>query len=326
MAISQKNKLKAKLIYNPNAGKKRKILFPKGTSLEEISSLLDQYQITVDRFPTKGPGHATKLAKEAITEGYGMVIVAGGDGTVGEVANGLVNSDMPLAILPLGSVMNVARMLSIPLDLEKAVELIKINRTRKIDVGCVTRLSGEKLSEPCYFIESCGLGLEAQMHQAVLEWERGDKKSLFRLIKVFFEYYRHRATITLDGKEKIETRAPLVNISNGPYSGVAIPLAPEAKLNDHHLTVTIFRMSKLELFLYILKTMRVGKLKSSKISSYAAKKVTVTTRTPRLVHADARIYGQTPVSFSIVPSALTVVTGFPQPGNSSLLPRTLLDP
>src|SRR5258705_214175 len=117
----------AKFIYNPKAGHKAKLLSLKHPllSLEDIKALLKRYQIPFDSFPTRSAGHATELARQSVKEGYGTVIVAGGDGTVGEAANGLVGTDVNLGILPLGTFMNIARMLSIPSDIEKAVALLK---------------------------------------------------------------------------------------------------------------------------------------------------------------------------------------------------------
>lgn len=314
------------VIYNPHAGTKRKILpNPTATSLEDIKHLLEQYQIRVEYFPTKYAGHATILAQELAKKGFNTILAAGGDGTVGEVANGLVKTEATLGVLPLGSFMNVARMLSIPLDIEKAVQLIKINRTRKIDVGVVNRLSGEKLDQPYYFIESAGIGLEAQLQEYFLELEKGDKKALFRIFKTFFDFYGHPGKITADGKE-INTRAILVAVSNGPYTGANIPLAPKAKLNDHKLTLSLFKMSKWELLNYIFMITRTDKRYSRKVETLQAKKIRIETKVKRLVHVDARLYGETPVVFSILPSALNVITGFPEPGKSSLVKRTYLDP
>jgi diacylglycerol kinase (ATP) len=156
---------RAKFIYNPHAGEKRRLNpMQKKVALEDVKALLEQYQIPVDPTPTKYPKHATELAKDSIKEGYKTVIVAGGDGTVGEVINGLVGSDVVIGILPLGSVMNNARMFGIPLELEKAVELIKIRRERKIDVGGITKLNGEKMEETYYFTEQSGIGFDAIMH------------------------------------------------------------------------------------------------------------------------------------------------------------------
>lgn len=336
-------KAKAKLIFNPNAGMKRKLLpnAKLSTSLEDIKVLLEQYQIPVDFFPTKGPGLATELAKNALKEGYKMVIVAGGDGTVGETANGLVGSDVQLGIIPLGSFMNIARMLSIPLEIEKAVMLIKIGRSRKLDVGQVTKIAevieptpnhiikkaqdpGIK-SEGFFFLESAGLGLEAELHEYILEWENGDWKAIWKAVRVLFQYYGHKATIILDNRI-IKTRATMVAVSNGPLAGASLPIAPKAKLNDHKLTVSLFKMSKWQIIRFFLKAINSGKKYSPKVEIYKAKKVRVETKVERLVHADARLFGTTPVEFKIVPNALNVITGFPQSKDISLLKRTLLDP
>ena len=321
-------KLKAKLIYNPNAGKKKQMVnLQDSVSLEDIKDLLDQYQIPVDYFPTKGPNHGRVLAREAKKEGYKMVIAAGGDGTVAEVATGLIGKEIPLAILPLGSVMNVARMLSIPRDLEEAVRTIKIGRVRKIDVGMITILDGLKLVKPQYFLEEAGVGLEAQIHYYLTgKFERGEKGNVLRIIKTLFENYRHPASVYLDDKE-VETRALMLTVSNGPYGGAALKLAPKSKLNDHLLTVSLFRMNKLQMANYLIELLLQLKPTSPKIKTYQAKKVRVDTAVKRLVHADARVFGGTPVEFEIISNALDVVCGFPEEGKSSLRERkTYLNP
>lgn len=318
--------LKYALIYNPYAGLKRKILpNPNATSLEDIKSLLERYQIPVDLFPTKYPGHATTLAKE-VAQNYHIILVAGGDGTVGEVVNGLANSNVTLGILPLGSFMNVAKMLSIPPDIEKAIMLIKIGRVRKIDLGVVTNLSGEKLAKPYFFLESSGIGLEAQLHENFTNLEKGHLSAIIQILRSFFDYYGHLATLEIDD-QKLTTRATIINVSNGPYSGTALPIAPKAKLNDHRLTITLFKMSKFEIINYFLKLTRTGRrIGYQKIESHTAKKVKIITKVKRLVHADARLYGETPVEFKIAPNALNIITGFPDPSSSALIKRTLLDP
>src|SRR5258708_13045247 len=284
---------KAKLIFNPYAGVKRRLiaLTKNTTTLEQIKDLLEQYQIPVDYFPTKYPGHATKLAKEATKENYEMVLVAGGDGTVGEAANGLIGKETPLGIIPLGYFMNVARMLSRPTDLEKAVELIKIKRIRKIDVGVVSRFNGEKLEKPYYFLESAGLGLEAELYEHFLAWERGQKSAVFKMLKSLFGFFNYKVKIITNDKREIQTRATLVTISNGPYSGAAVPLSPKAKLNDHFLTLSIFRMSKFELIRYILRAIYKGRSFSSKVEVLKVKKVKILANHKRMVHADGRVFG-----------------------------------
>ncbi len=319
---------KAKLIYNPHSGEKRNKnpLYSKMT-LEDIKNMLKQYQIPVDYFPTRYARHATVLARNSVKEGYDLIIAAGGDGTVGEVINGLVGTDVTVAILPLGTVMNVSRMLSIPLEIEKAVQLIKIKRVRKIDLGSITKLNGEKMEKPYYFLEQAGLGIDAEMHYNFSGFfDRKEYLSGFRIIKALFSYYGHRAQVYLDNSA-IETKATMVTVSNGPLGGLALELAPDAKLNDHKLTVTLFNMNMFGLTLHILRLLfkRPGK-KIKDIKTYQAEKVKITSEVEKMVHADARLFGETPVEFKIVPSAINVITGFPKPESAALLKRTYLDP
>lgn len=315
------------LIYNSRAGKKRSfVTHTKPVSLEDIKALLEQYQIPTDYAPTQHAGHATELAREAVKNNYETILVAGGDGTVGEAANGMIGSQATLGILPLGSFMNVARMLSIPTELEKAVELIKIHRIRKIDVGSMTKVDGDKLTKPYYFLESAGIGLEAHLQQEFAKFEKGHIRSLFSMIATFLDFYAHYPIIRIDDEKEIKKRVSLISVSNGPLTGASLELAPDAKLNDHRLTVTLYSMSKWELLRHLYTIIWKGRTKSRYVTSYQAKKVQIITKKERLVHVDARFYGTTPVEFKIVPNALSVITGFPKDGETALLKRTYLDP
>lgn len=316
---------KIKLIYNPNAGKKKMKKRSIETTLEDLDLLLKQYQLEADFFPTKGPKHATELAKNAIKEGYDIVLAAGGDGTVSEVANGLVNSNITMGILPLGSFMNIGRMLSIPNNLEAAVAVIKIGRTRKIDAGSVTKMDGEKLAESYYFFETAGIGLDAELHEAFKELEKGNWLSAIKIVKIYLTFYAEPIKIMVDKEEKIYKNT-LITISNGPYTGAAFNISPTAKLNDHKLTLSIYTMSKLELLKHFIQIRRIVTRKTSKIKVLQADDVKVIT-SDRHVHADASLFGCTPVSFKVIPNALNVICGFPKTDEvSAFNKRTPLDP
>ncbi|HLL60133.1 MAG TPA: diacylglycerol kinase family protein [Candidatus Nitrosocosmicus sp.] len=315
------------LIFNPNAGKKRKLFsFGTSASLEDIKTLLKQYQISVKLSPTKGPGHATAIAQNSINEGYTTVLVAGGDGTVGEAANGLVGTDVTLGILPLGSFMNIAKMLSIPADMEKAVSVIKIGRTRKIDVGCITKLDGEKLLAPHYFLETAGIGLEAEIQQYFLEMEQGKLSSGIDVIKSVSSISSNKMKLIMDDQE-VEIEATLVTIANAPITGAALHLAPKARLNDHRLTITVYNMSKMDLAKYFVKMKTTGKTDLRKLTTYQTKKLKIVGDENMLIHADARVFGSPPAEFKIIPNALQVITGFPsEDDKQTMVKKTVLDP
>lgn len=325
MKVNQNQSRPIKLIYNPNAGKKRKIIGGRPITISDIKLLFEQYQIPVDFFPTKGPGDAFIFAQKAVKEKYDVVVAAGGDGTVSEVASGLIGTNIVLGILPLGSFMNTVKMLAIPHDIEKAVMLLKINRRRKIDVGQITLLSGLKPKTPVYFMENSSVGIEAEMMDSALKAEQGKYKDFFRSLKSLFEYYRHRVKIVMDDKT-IERKITMVAVSNGQFTGVALEMAPKARLNDHKLTISVFEMSKRELLYYFLRMLKTGKTSSPKIFRYKSSKIKIYTRTPKPVHADGQVFGATPVEYQILPNALEVITGFPESDGSNLEKRTALDP
>lgn len=315
-----------KVIYNPYAGKKRRFLGQGGVSLEDIKFLMEKYQLLADFAPIKKKNQAGKFSKESIKQKYETVIAAGGDGTINEVANSLINSEVTLGILPLGTFMNIARMLSIPTELEKAIMLIKINRTRMIDVGCVTEIDGQKLDKPYHFIETAGIGLDAEIQHQFKEYEEGNFFSLFKMVKTFISFYAGWVNIDING-ETIKVKSTLITISNGPYTGAALNIAPDAKLNDHKLTLSLYKMTKWELIKYFFNLRRGVTRNNKKIKTYKAEKIKIYSPRKRFVHADATLFGITPVEFSIVPNALKVICGFPSPDEeSSLVRKTFLDP
>lgn len=243
---------KIKVIYNPKAGKKRQLFdLSKKPTIYDLKKLFAKYQLEADFQSTRYAGQATKIANEAIKRGYEIIVAAGGDGTVSEVANALVNRNATLGILPLGTFMNIARMLGIPLDLEKAVMILKINRVRKIDVGEITEMNGEKITNTFYYLENAGFGLEAEVYYWSLEAEAGHLSSLWDMANGIISYEPTKVSVEIDGR-KIATEPTMVSISNGPYTGAAFYWSPTAKLNDHRLTVRVFTMTKDELIRYVI--------------------------------------------------------------------------
>src|SRR6266542_6777119 len=137
--MSKKDKVvHAKLIANPGAGKPEES--PK--QLELATRYLKQHGIEVNVALAKPKEEATPLAKQAVKDGYKMVIAMGGDGTLEAVLRGMVGSKTRLGIIPTGSKNNMAKSLGIPVDLEEACSLIASKNTRKLDVGQVKVKNG----------------------------------------------------------------------------------------------------------------------------------------------------------------------------------------
>src|SRR5712691_3733925 len=133
-----------RLIVNPRAG--HKLGVPTNAATRAlVETALTEAGLRFDVQLTECPRHATRLARQAILEGCKLVIAAGGDGTVAETGEALVHTDAALGIMPLGSIMNMARALCIPRDLNAAARTIAEGQILAMDVGRV---------EHHYFLEA----------------------------------------------------------------------------------------------------------------------------------------------------------------------------
>lgn len=295
--------MRACLIINPNAGQKAG-LTTNAWGTEEARSLLERHQLSAEIWETERPGHATELARRAASEGYDLVIAAGGDGTVEEVAEGLIGTQAQLGVLPLGSIMNLARMLGIPRDVEAAAQVISERRVARIDVG---KAAGSAHST--YFIEAAGIGIDAGLFAYFNQIDKGNWRSLLPLVKFMWRYRPRRLTLVTDGTVH-RFRAMMVSVANGPYVGAALAVAPDARLDDHRLEVKVYtRFGKFELVRHFLSIAGGRRVYNPKIRTFRARTVEVIPDRPMMVHADSRPLGSTPARFEIVPAALAVIVG-----------------
>jgi diacylglycerol kinase (ATP) len=308
--------LRTCLILNPTAGRKVG-LTTNPLGLDEARNLLERHQIEADVLCTERAGHGTELAQQAVRDGYQQIIAAGGDGTVAEVAEGLVGSDAVLGVLPLGSVMNVARMLGVPRDLEQAAQVIKERRLARIDVGRARSQARSTL-----FLEAAGIGIDAGLFAYFNQLDRGNWRSLKPLLTFMWRYRPRRVDIRLDGKTH-RFRAMMVTVANGPYLGAALTLAPDARLDDARFDVQVFtHFGKFELLRYLLAISGGRRAYHPKVLSFRARTVEIETRKPMMVHADSRPLATTPARFEIVPSSLSVIVG----GEPGCLPALMRQP
>lgn len=304
------------LIINPTAGRKVG-LTTNPLGLDDARTLLDRHGIEAEIFCTEHAGHGTDLAKQAVRDGYSHVIAAGGDGTVAEVAEGLVNTDAILGVLPLGSVMNVARMLGIPRDLDQAAQVIKAQRVAHIDVGKARSQAKSRL-----FLEAAGIGIDAGLFTYFNQLDSGNWRSLKPLLTFMWRYRPRRLTVRLDGQPR-RYRAMMVTVANGPYLGAALTLAPDARLDDHRFDVQIFTgFGKIELLRHLLAISGGRRVYNPKVLSFRARTVEIEPREPMMIHADSQPLGTTPARIELLPSALAVIVG----GEPGCLPALTRQP
>lgn len=303
--MSKKDKVVyAKLIANPGAGKPEES--PK--QLELASRYLQQHGIEVNVALAKPKEEAIPLAKQAVKEGYDMVIAMGGDGTLEAVLRGMVGTKTPMGIIPVGTQNNVAKSLGIPIDLEQACALIASRNVRKLDVGRVKVKNGKKL----FFFELTAIGLVAALYPKANKLQDG-KDRLSKLkdvaLTLIHQEPEPEVFLTLDDESKIKVNTMLVVVSNAPMFGANFLVAPDASVNDGYLDVSVYpNFSKTELLAYYAKIRDEGFSANEKVQRYRACKIEIKTNPKMDVMADGVMLGKGRVEIKSKPGSLWMIT------------------
>lgn len=175
---------------------------------------------------TKYPGHATVLAAQAVKDGYGQILVAGGDGTINETAKALVGTQVALGIIPKGSGNGLARELGMPLRYEEALAALQKAAPVPCDAGVA---NGE------YFFNLAGVGIEAEIARQFAAYGQSGTRGMwpyFKLgAKAVFSYKPKTLRVRYNGKDEILTPLTLV-FANGAQYGSGFKIAPRASLSD----------------------------------------------------------------------------------------------
>ena len=204
------------VIFNPIAGRRR------ATALWRVLDLLVENGIKVEVAETKHAGHATALAREAAQAGRPMVVAAGGDGTIAEVANGLLGSDTALGIIPLGTANVLAKEYKLPTTPRGIANALAYKRTQLLWPG-VVRLQGREH----VFVQMVGLGFDgAVVHglQPLLKRAIGRGAYVWQSLWESVAYSFPRVRLSVDGQDY---EAASVVVSKGRLYGGPYLLAPE---------------------------------------------------------------------------------------------------
>jgi YegS/Rv2252/BmrU family lipid kinase len=184
---------------------------------------------------TEGPAHAVALAREAVEDEASLVLAAGGDGTVNEVATGLLGSGIPLGIVPVGSGNGLARALRIPLRPDRALASLESGIPRRMDVG---QINGKP------FLNVAGVGFDALVGWAFHKAGRkGGRRGIFTYVRMslrLLSLYSAPALRLATGDESLDARPFVMAFANGPQYGAGAVLNPGARLNDGRFEIVIF--------------------------------------------------------------------------------------
>lgn len=299
------------VILNASAGKKAGIATNGATNPEDIEALFTALGLDVIVHATTSEEHAVATTLDGVAAGCPAIVAAGGDGTFGLVARTILSAPGPgtadalpaLGVLPLGSAMNVARSLGVPRDLGAAASIIAEGHTRTIDVG-------ELAGGPPFF-EALAIGLHAELFAEAAAFDDGDWAAPLRAAWTAVRYVPSRLALHLD-EGTISTRALIVSVSNGPYTGLGFTVAPDARLDDGQFDVQIFEcFSRLELLRHF-GSIALGRHRyEPRVRTYRSHGVRVVSLKPLRVRVDGEDAGETPVEATVRTSALRVLVPRP---------------
>jgi diacylglycerol kinase (ATP) len=296
------SKPRARVICNPSSG---------GGAYDPDALREELGGFELDWVRTEGPEDAIQAAGEWRE---GLLLVAGGDGTVNDVVNGLGHAGFPedvtLGILPTGTGNDLAATLCIPEDADLAEDVIRQDRVRTLDVA---RVRSEGIGERFFInVATGGLGAEiSRANEGGLK-ERWGKLSYLRAsLEVARDFDVRELTLYLDGEER-EVRAVNVVVGNCRYAGGGWLAAPKANPEDGLLDVVIIETLGLADVLQLAPASlaRADYLGKEGVFFARVKEIRVETQPPGLEFtADGEVIGDEPAEFSVIPRALKVIVG-----------------
>ena len=293
---------KARVICNPTSG-------GGAYDPEEIRNELDGMDI--EWIQTEGPGDAAEAAQDWRA---GLLIVAGGDGTINDAVNGLGKAGFPegvtLGILPAGTGNDLAATLEVPNDADLAEDVIRQNRVRTLDVA---RVKSEGVGERFFInVATGGLGAEiSDANEGEFKKRWGKLSYLRASLEVAKDFDVRELTLYLDGEPR-EVRAVNVVVGNCRFAGGGWLAAPKANPEDGLLDVVIIEKLGLADVLQLApqSLARSDYLDKEGVFSARAKEIRVETQPPGLdFTADGEVIGDEPAEFSVIPHALKVIVG-----------------
>jgi diacylglycerol kinase (ATP) len=283
------------VIMNPEAGD--------GRAVAEIRRLCGQ-RADLELREIRGKDQTEWLANEMALGGCRTLAIAGGDGTLGQVVNGLakVLDKLRIGILPTGSANDFSKSLGLPRDVSGAMDVIDSGKTRSIDLirACYAR--------PRLLLNAATGGLSTEIEQHMDPELKARWRGLAYVRAAVAALpgattYQVRADI--DG-ERLEIEVIGVLIANGQYAG-GLRLAPSASPRDHRLDVAMVASSVLDEKVRVAGRLAVGThLSSEHVLVRRARRVRLESVPAMAFHSDGEPFGAVPVTFEIVPDAVQV--------------------
>lgn len=268
---------------------------------------------------TEKTGHAAMLAKKIAesTKDPLIIIAVGGDGTIHEVLNGAHPYDhITFGFIPTGSGNDFARGFKVPIKPDVCMEYIidKMHGTgNQFDIGCY----GGENTQGGYFVNSIGAGFDAVVSQRankspLKKWlnylSLGNLIYALYLLLEIFRYRPSKLELIIDHKKHIFEKTWFVTVSNQPYYGGGMQIAPNADPQDGKFSIIIVhQLSKWKLLFVFMSVFWGGHLKFKEVAEYKGENIIIQFNDPVAVHADGENIGETPLDVRINSKKWTLI-------------------
>jgi diacylglycerol kinase (ATP) len=269
-----------RFIINPVSGTRSKV-----DVAARIKLNLDHTKHDHDIVYTDYAGHATELAAAAAADGYSVVVAVGGDGTVNEVARGLLHTNTALGILPKGSGNGLARHLQLPLRLDNAIKVLNTGHISQIDSGTINDVP---------FFTTSGIGFDAYISSVFAGNKKRGLKTYVELVLREVRAYKHMPVKVAVNGQELDTDCFVMAFANAAQYGNNAYIAPLADIRDGLLDVCLVRQLdfiKAINLSYCMLTRQLAHVQSAEY--FKTTGVRIQTEQPMMFHADGEYKGKT---------------------------------
>ncbi len=295
------------VVLNPASGRGegRKCRAQLEAALANAVNRTEQRPTTWKIVETAKSGDGTVLAREAAEQGAEVVAAAGGDGTLGEVLNGLAGSTAHLGLIPLGTGNDFARQVGIPRNLSSAVDILMCGVPQPVDLG---------RTHDRWFINVAGCGFDAVVAQRVnsgFRFLKGTNAYIAAVLHSLMHFKPVSMRLTIDG-EVHTLRAMLCAVANAGFYGGGMHIAPDAQINDGLFDLCLLQEAgTLEFLRAFPQVFRGTHVTHPKVTMLRGKHILIETDPPTPLLVDGDLCGVTPVEFLLYPSAIHVLGPYP---------------
>ena len=283
-------------IVNPTAGMDRA-----KDSFKEVCAMLDEMNMDYSFDYTKNTGHATELAVAAVKRGERYIVSVGGDGTLNEVAQGLVNTEAVLGVLPFGTGNDLAKALDLPTDPREALTVLLLESPRRIDVG----IANDRM-----FFNVSGFGFDVDVLIATERYKkrfRGMIPYLMGIVHCLAHLRTLHLTIKDDGREW-QRDALLISVGIGTHFGGGMNVLPLSDPFDGLFDVCVVKKLSVLRFIRLLPAfIKGGHTGYKEVEYFRTDHLEVSCPEHSLINYDGELSSDTPVTFRLLPGALNIL-------------------